>query len=168
MVQTVRTYVFVYRSEGFVPAGLLDLTVDGRASFATFAYGERYLRRPDRIAVDPVALPLPEAAGNVTFRTEEDFAVFNGIRDAAPDGWGQYLMYKAMGDRLPNEADLLLASGDHRVAPWPLVRPPSAPSGSPRGARAPRRASTSRSPNWPRRPNGPSMSTSSTRTCAAC
>jgi len=41
--------------------------------------------------------------------------VFGGIRDAAPDGWGQYLMYKAMGDRLPSEIDLILASGEHRV-----------------------------------------------------
>ena len=41
--------------------------------------------------------------------------MFGGIRDAAPDGWGQYLMYKAMGDRLPSEIDLILASGEHRV-----------------------------------------------------
>ncbi|KRC80892.1 type II toxin-antitoxin system HipA family toxin [Sphingomonas sp. Root241] len=115
MVETTRTYVFVYRNEGFVPAGLLDLTQDGRASFATFAYGDRYLERPDRIPVDPVALALPEPGTQVRFRTEEGFSVFNGVRDAAPDGWGQYLMYKAMGDRLPNDVDLLLASGDHRV-----------------------------------------------------
>lgn len=51
----------------------------------------------------------------MTFRTEEGFAGFGGIRDAAPDGWGQYLMYKAMGDRLPSEIDLILASGDYRV-----------------------------------------------------
>lgn len=115
MAETTRTYVFVYRGKGFVPAGLLILTQDARASFATFAYGDRYLERPDRIAVDPVALPLPESGRSARYRTEEGFAVFNGIRDAAPDGWGQYLMYKAMGDRLPNEADLLLASGEHRV-----------------------------------------------------
>lgn len=115
MVETTRTYVFVCRNEGFVPAGLLDLTQDGRASFATFAYGDRYLERPDRIPVDPVALALPEPGSRVRFRTEEGFSVFNGVRVAAPDGWGQYLMYKAMGDRLPNDVDLLLASGDHRV-----------------------------------------------------
>ena len=110
-----RTYVFVHRAGRFVPAGLLVMTQDGRAGFAAFSYGNRYLQRQDRLSIDPVALPLPEPGTNIPFRTEEGFAVFNGIRDAAPDGWGQYLMYKAMGDRLPSEADLLLASGDHRV-----------------------------------------------------
>ncbi|HEX8639642.1 MAG TPA: HipA domain-containing protein [Allosphingosinicella sp.] len=98
-----------------MPAGLLTLVDDGRASYATFAYGRRYLQRPDRVAVDPTGLPLPEPGSDQVFHTEEGFAVFGGIRDAAPDGWGQYLIYKAMGDRLPSEADLILASGDHRV-----------------------------------------------------
>ncbi|GMN14473.1 type II toxin-antitoxin system HipA family toxin [Altererythrobacter sp. MTPC7] len=112
---TIRTYVFVHLEEGPVPAGLLTMTDEPRNQFATFAYGRRYLERADRIAVDPVALPLHEAGTSRTFRTEEGFAVFGGIRDAAPDGWGQYLMYKAMGDRLPSEIDLILASGEHRV-----------------------------------------------------
>lgn len=112
---SVRTYIFVHLPEGPVPAGLLTMTDEPRNKFATFAYGRRYLERPDRIPVDPVALPLHEAGKSHSFRTEEGFAVFNGIRDAAPDGWGQYLMYKAMGDRTPNEIDLILASGEHRV-----------------------------------------------------
>jgi len=111
----VRSYVFVHLPEGPVPAGLLTMTDEPRNQFATFAYGRRYLERPDRIPVDPVALPLHDAGTSRIFRTEEGFAVFGGIRDAAPDGWGQYLMYKAMGDRLPSEIDLILASGEHRV-----------------------------------------------------
>lgn len=112
---TVRTYVFVYLREGAVPAGLLTMTDEPRNKFATFAYGRRYLERPDRIPVDPLSLPLHDSGQSQTFRTQEGFAVFGGIRDAAPDGWGQYLMYKAMGDRTPSEIDLILASGDHRV-----------------------------------------------------
>jgi serine/threonine-protein kinase HipA len=112
---SVRSYVFVHLPDGPVPAGLLTMTDEPRNKFATFAYGRRYLERPDRIPVDPVALPLHDAGTSHTFRTEEGFAVFNGIRDAAPDGWGQYLMYKAMGDRLPSEIDLILASGEYRV-----------------------------------------------------
>ncbi len=110
-----RTYVFVHLAEGPVPAGLLTMTEEPRNRFATFAYGRRYLEREDRIAVDPMSLPLHAPGTQQTFRTEEGFAVFGGIRDAAPDGWGQYLMYKAMGDRPPNEIDLILASGDNRV-----------------------------------------------------
>lgn len=112
----VRSYVFVHLKEGPVPAGLLVMTDEPRNQFSTFAYGRRYLERADRIPVDPISLPLPAPGTDRTFRTEEGFAVFGGIRDAAPDGWGQYLMYKAMGDRLPNDIDLILSSGDHRVS----------------------------------------------------
>ena len=124
---TIRTYVFVHLEEGPVPAGLLTMTDEPRNQFATFAYGRRYLERADRIAVDPVALPLHEAGTSQTFRTEEGFAVFGGIRDAAPDGWGQYLMYKAMGDRLPSEIDLILASGEHRVGALAFGPTPAQP-----------------------------------------
>ena len=124
---TIRTYVFVHLEEGPVPAGLLTMTDEPRNQFATFAYGRRYLERADRIAVDPVALPLHEAGTSQTFRTEEGFAVFGGIRDAAPDGWGQYLMYKAMGDRLPSEIDLILASGEHRVGALAFGPTPARP-----------------------------------------
>ena len=124
---TIRTYVFVHLEEGPVPAGLLTMTDEPRNQFATFAYGRRYLERTDRIPVDPVALPLHEAGTSRTFRTEEGFAVFGGIRDAAPDGWGQYLMYKAMGDRLPSEIDLILASGEHRVGALAFGPTPARP-----------------------------------------
>jgi serine/threonine-protein kinase HipA len=103
------------------------MTDEPRNQFATFAYGRRYLERADRIPVDPVALPLHEAGTSRTFRTEEGFAVFGGIRDAAPDGWGQYLMYKAMGDRLPSEIDLILASGEHRVGALAFGPTPAQP-----------------------------------------
>ena len=46
----VRTYVFVHLGGGPVPAGLLTMTDEPRNQFATFAYGRRYLARPDRIA----------------------------------------------------------------------------------------------------------------------
>ena len=111
----MRSYVFVHLPVGPVPAGLLVMTDEPRNHFATFAYGRRYLERADRVPVDPVTLPLPEVGVEQTFRTEEGFAVFGGIRDAAPDGWGQYLMYKAMGDRMPTDMDLILASGENRV-----------------------------------------------------
>jgi len=123
----IQTYVFVYLAEGPVPAGLLTMTDEQRTQFSTFAYGRRYLMRPDRIPVDPVTLPLTDGKATQTFRTEEGFAVFGGIRDAAPDGWGQYLMYKAMGDRTPTEADLILASGDHRVGALAFGPTPAKP-----------------------------------------
>lgn len=123
----ISTIVFVYRDGLPVPAGRLVLVDEPRNAYASFTYGRRYLERPDRAPVDPVQLPLPAPGPDVEFRTQEDFAVFNGVRDAAPDGWGQYLMYKAMGDRLPTEADLILASGDHRVGALAFGPTPDAP-----------------------------------------
>lgn len=44
---------------GPIPAGRLTMTHEARASFATFAYGRRYLERTDRAPVDPVQFPFP-------------------------------------------------------------------------------------------------------------
>lgn len=115
-VHTRTTFAYVHLAEGPVPAGRLDMIEDGRNSYATFQYGTRYLRRADRLPVDPAALPLPDPdAPSQTFRTAQDFNLFNGIRDAAPDGWGRYLMHKAAGAENLEEFDYLVASGDHRV-----------------------------------------------------
>lgn len=124
---TRRTYVFVHLSGGPAPAGLLTVREDGRNTSASFAYGRRYLQRPDRVPVDPVTLPLHDAGLERVYRTEEDFAVFNGIRDAGPDGWGQYLMHKAVGDRQLTEMDHLLASGEHRVGALAFGSTPDRP-----------------------------------------
>ncbi|MGO4123846.1 type II toxin-antitoxin system HipA family toxin [Inquilinus sp. YAF38] len=122
------TIVFMHLPGGPVPAGRLTMTSEPRASFATFAYGRRYLERPDRIPVDPVQLMLPDPGhADIEFRTEEGFSNFNGIRDAAPDGWGRYLMYKALDDREPSEAEILLASGDYRVGALAFGPTPDAP-----------------------------------------
>jgi serine/threonine-protein kinase HipA len=92
------------------------MTEDGRNSYATFQYGARYLRRPDRVPVDPAALALPDPdAAPQTFRSAEGFDLFNGIRDAAPDGWGRTLMHKAAGAQNLEELDYLVASGEQRV-----------------------------------------------------
>jgi serine/threonine-protein kinase HipA len=115
-VRTRTTYVYVHLAEGPVPAGRLDMIEDGRNNYATFQYGARYLRRPDRVPVDPAALALPDPDdATQTFRSAESFDLFNGIRDAAPDGWGRYLMDKAAGPESLEEFDYLVAPGDHRV-----------------------------------------------------
>lgn len=115
-MQTRSTIVYVYLDGEPVPAGRLEMIEDGRHSYATFQYDRRYLRRSDRVAVDPVALPLPDAAAPLrTFRTAEHFELFNGIRDAAPDGWGRCLMHKAAGATSLTEYNYLVASGGYRV-----------------------------------------------------
>jgi serine/threonine-protein kinase HipA len=104
-------YVYIYLAEGAVPAGKLETTGEGREASARFTYGRRYLERPDCVALDPIQLPLIEG---MQF-TPEHFALFNGIRDAAPDGWGRHLMDRAAGTRPLSEFDYLVATGDSRV-----------------------------------------------------
>ena len=125
---SVTTIVFMHLPSGTVPAGRLTMTNEPRASFATFAYGRRYLERPDRVSVDPTQLPLPDPGSqDIVLRTQDGFSNFNGIRDAAPDGWGRYLIHKALDAHEPSEAEILLASGDYRVGALAFGPTPEAP-----------------------------------------
>lgn len=101
--------VFVDLSGKSVPAGRMSINEDGRYGASGFAYGRKYLERDDAIALDPVQLPL----GSEVIRTEEDFVLFNGIRDAAPDAWGRKLIDIHMlrtASRPALEQDFLLVS----------------------------------------------------------
>jgi len=110
-----KTYVYVYLEEKPVPAGLLETSGTGREASARFAYGRRYLARKDRVAIDPVQLPLHDAGEEREYLAPEGFVLFNGIRDAAPDGWGRHLMDRAAGARALSEFDYLVATGEARV-----------------------------------------------------
>ncbi|MBI5201472.1 MAG: type II toxin-antitoxin system HipA family toxin [Elusimicrobia bacterium] len=104
-------YVYVrLNSEGWVPCGLLQHDNRGRLSSSAFRYGRKYLRRPGALAIDPIQLPLGES----TYDSPEGFALFNGLRDAAPDGWGRYMLEKRFGRAL-SELEFLAASGPDRV-----------------------------------------------------
>jgi serine/threonine-protein kinase HipA len=109
------TYVYIHLEEGPVPAGILETLGEGREATARFRYGRRYLQRKDRLALDPVQLPLPEADADRDYLTPEGFVLFNGIRDAAPDGWGRHLIDLAAGALALTEFDYLLATGKDRV-----------------------------------------------------
>jgi serine/threonine-protein kinase HipA len=110
-----KAYVYLYLNEGPVPVGLLESIGAGREATARFRYGRRYLQREDRLSIDPVQLPLTDPDVDREFRAPEDFVLFNGIRDAAPDGWGRHLMDRAAGARALSEFDYLVATGDARV-----------------------------------------------------
>ena len=87
------TYVYIHlEPDGWVPAGLLQFEETGRYSSSTFRYGTKYLERPNRLALDPIQLPLLDK----TFNTPQGFSIFNGIRDAGPDKWGRYLLDKKL------------------------------------------------------------------------
>ena len=110
-----QAYVYVYLEEGPVPAGVLETIGSGREASARFRYGRKYLQRKDRLTLDPIQLPLPDDDTDRDYFTPEDFVLFNGVRDAAPDGWGRHLMDRAAGAVTLSEFDYLVATGDARV-----------------------------------------------------
>lgn len=105
-----RLYVLIYLEGRWVPCGLLEADQDGRRASGVFRYGKKYLARGDAVSIDPIQLPLEDRS----FQTPEGFSVFNGIRDAAPDRWGRYLLDKKFGRPL-SEIEYIAASGDDRV-----------------------------------------------------
>ncbi|KJK21450.1 phosphatidylinositol kinase [Burkholderiaceae bacterium 16] len=104
----------------FVPAGLLDRekAAAGQQT-VSFAYGTRYVKRPEAFEVDSRALSLARARENPGTRWYPlpDIGEFGGIRDAAPDAWGRRVI-EARLNAAPNSLDeftYLLEAGSDRV-----------------------------------------------------
>ena len=112
-------FVFAHLLQGWAPAGRLSLTQEREVVASRFAYGTRYIERPDAFEIDPVSLSL---ADRLRVRGAELFPArqltqFGGIRDAAPDAWGRRVIEAQR--RVPanslSEADYLLGAGSDRV-----------------------------------------------------
>ena len=112
-------FVFANLSQGWAPAGRLALTQEREVVASRFAYGTRYIERPDAFELDPVSLGWADKA---RVRGAELFPIhqltqFGGIRDAAPDAWGRRVIEAQR--RVPanslSEADYLLGAGSDRV-----------------------------------------------------
>lgn len=125
-------YVFCYLPGEVtaVPAGRFDHDdVDG---VGTFAYGSRYAKRQNALAVDGVALPL----GADPLPVATNGGLYGAFRDASPDHWGRLVI--ASGLKCPVEAvseiDYLSHANATRVgnldfrpspdSPEPALRPP--------------------------------------------
>ena len=114
-------YVFAHLPPGaFVPAGLLTLTeTPAGVDASRFAYGTRYLERPQAIEVDPVSLSLADRAAvrHKELVPMHGLPLFGGLRDAAPDAWGRRVIeakLKVPANSLP-ESTYLLEAGSDRV-----------------------------------------------------
>ena len=113
-------FVFAHLSDGFVPAGILALTeTPNGVEASSFAYGTRYLERPQAFEIDPLSLALSDKAavrGKRLFPAL-GLTLFGGIRDAAPDAWGRRVIeakHKVPANSLP-ESIYLLEAGSDRV-----------------------------------------------------
>ncbi len=133
MAETNTTYVYIHLGGEFIPAGRLTLIEEGRGGHARFQYGNHYLKRPDRVEIDPIVLRFP-VGQNIEYQTADGFVLFGAIRDAAPDGWGRHVLDRAAGGVPLSEFAYLTAagpdrigalafgpdmSGPRRITPWP-------------------------------------------------
>ena len=138
------TFAYLAGQEGrFVPAGRLTLTEAPSPNPATrklaseFAYGTRYLERPEAFELDPLSLSLTDrqaVRGQLLFPVN-GLPEFGGLRDAAPDAWGRRVIEarrRVPANTLP-EADYLLEAGGDRVGALDIredLASPTSPSAS--------------------------------------
>lgn len=90
-----------------VPAAVLRVrTLPDGMSLGRFRYGDRYLARPEAIALDPFRLPLSPQV----FEFTEFGGLPGAVRDAAPDAWGRRVIEHklARGPADLHELDYLL------------------------------------------------------------
>ena len=110
-VREVTVFIYLPGEPVAVPAGIF--THDNDLRVGSFAYGTRYLERPNCLAVDPVALPLGRTPKEIT----GNGGFYGAFRDAAPDYWGR-LVIAAAAQTTPEaltEMDFLLGANATRV-----------------------------------------------------
>jgi len=105
------TFVFIRlpTSGEVVVAGRYELEPNPAGHVGHFTYGRSYLARADKIALDPIHLPLREG----TVRTALNRGLFGALRDASPDFWGRVVIERTHSPG--NELDYLLATPDTRI-----------------------------------------------------
>lgn len=111
-------YVFVYlegQTEA-VPAGELTIKQNGDEVNSFFVYGSKYLKRPNRIALDPISLVLSDKEEQILV-PRPGLSLFGAFRDATPDSWGRMVIEKKLnrvGSAL-TEIQYMLNGADDRV-----------------------------------------------------
>lgn len=113
MARELKAYVFIYLpgETVAVPAGIFTHYPDD--GIGRFAYGLRYLERPNALPVDPVALQLGVTPRDAT----TNGGLYGAFRDASPDYWGRLVIaaeLKSPPESL-EEMDFLLHGNASRV-----------------------------------------------------
>jgi serine/threonine-protein kinase HipA len=113
MAREQKAYVFIYLPGETiaVPAGVFTHYPDD--GIGRFAYGLRYLERPNALPVDPVSLQLGAVHRDATVNG----GLYGAFRDASPDYWGRLVIaaeLKSPPESL-GEMDYLLHGNASRV-----------------------------------------------------
>lgn len=92
---TSEVYVWTYLPGDVDPTvcGRFEYEITAAGAVGSFVYGTSYLKDPDAVSLDPIALPLREQE----FRTTLSKGVFGALLDAIPDDWGRYVIDKWKG-----------------------------------------------------------------------
>ncbi len=121
--KNIAVFVYLHGETVAVPAGIF--THDSEAGIGSFAYGRRYLERPNALPADPVALPL----GLEPLAATVNQGLYGAFRDAAPDYWGR--LVTATERKIPPEAlsetDFLLSANATRVGNLDFRETPESP-----------------------------------------
>lgn len=84
-----------------VPAARLRVEkLDDGTRIGHFRYGDRYLKRANRVELDPFRLPLSRE----TFTFTKLNGLPGAVRDAGPDYWGRLVIERLLG-KSPNDLD---------------------------------------------------------------
>ena len=132
-------YVFAHLDGECVPAGKLDLIEQGnQLAASTFAYGQRYIERPNTLEIDPVGLSLRDKSSvrGKLLVPPNGLTFFGGIRDATPDAWGRRVIesrHQVPANSLP-ESTYLLEAGSERVGALDVRESLTAPTHIARGS----------------------------------
>ena len=120
MEKQIKLAVMAHIDGAWVGCGVLTHMEEGNQTIgSSFAYGSRYIKRPNALEVDPTTAAfanLPHAGNKMLFPSV-GLPFIGGIRDAAPDAWGRRVIeakLKVAPDSLP-ESQYLLHAGSDRV-----------------------------------------------------
>lgn len=103
MTSEREAYVYIHLPGSLepVPAALLRVrTLPDGAQIGRFRYGDRYLARPEAVALDPFHLPLARQV----FEFTQLKGIPGAVRDAAPDAWGRRVIEHKL-ERGPADLD---------------------------------------------------------------
>lgn len=121
-------FVFIWRSGGFIPAGVLHMVEEGEQVIqCRFQYEPDYLDRSDAIPLDPVSLPL--SLGDAITEPPPGFSIFPSFLDQMPDAWGQKILGSiAVEKNLPlTYFDLIVSGAKDRIGALAFGDTPNTP-----------------------------------------
>jgi serine/threonine-protein kinase HipA len=114
-------------SSGAVPVALLKLQRINSVESGSFAYGLKYLERPDAFALNPDHLPLQRKVKTLAPTSLRDGGALPlTLRDALPDAWGRLVISRELG-RVPDDIELLRLTNHDRVGSMVFSDSPTMP-----------------------------------------